>query len=384
MSINVMDNNIPVVLIANGIMNAGGTESLLMEMFRHASGKIRFVLLVHYQNHIEKGIYDDEIRQLGVTILHIPSVGTVGIKKYVEEFKTVVANIGKVDILHTHLNGNGGIIAMAAKRAGIPIRICHCHADIHFTGSLLHRIKENLSLMILKIFVELFATDRWACSKAAWNRLYFPWHNRVIINNMIDTRKYVATSEKIKRAKERHGLGDKFVVGAVGRVAPIKNFECVLRAIVGTNAHFVCFGRFDTDNAYCHSLLELARQLGIEDRVHWMGNSDNVSDDIHCIDLFVMPSFTEGFGMAAIEAQAASIPSLLSIGVPHGVDVGLGLAKFINPRSIEDWHKAISDYHQKSILADVDVINKFQAKGYDSPSAVKQIEDRYISLISKR
>lgn len=377
-------NSIVTVVVATGVMNAGGTESLIMETFRHKSDRVRYILLVHHNSDNKSGIFDKEIRQIGIEVRYIGAIGELGVRRYVAAFRKVMAEIGHVDIVHSHLNASGGIIAMAAKKCGIRHRICHCHADIHYTGGIIARVKGELSLSVLKIMIDMYATGRWACSDAAWRRLYMPWRKKVVVNNMIDTRKYLATLDKRRQAKVRYGLEHNFVVGAVGRVAPIKNYECVLRAIVGTDAHFVCFGRFDTDNAYCRSLLELARQLDIEDHVHWMGNSDNVSDDIHCIDLFVMPSYTEGFGMAAIEAQAASIPSLLSTGVPEGVDVGLELAMFINPGSADEWHRAICDFHRESILEDDDVMEKFIAKGYDSPSAVKQIEDRYISLMSDR
>ena len=49
----------PTVLIANGIMNAGGTETLIMELLRHKSNRVNYILLIHYQKEIQKGIYDD-------------------------------------------------------------------------------------------------------------------------------------------------------------------------------------------------------------------------------------------------------------------------------------------------------------------------------------
>ena len=55
-------------------MNAGGTETLVMEILRHQTGRIRYILMVHYQGEIQRGIFDDEIRSLGVEIVYIPSV----------------------------------------------------------------------------------------------------------------------------------------------------------------------------------------------------------------------------------------------------------------------------------------------------------------------
>lgn len=370
----------PTVVIATGTMNTGGTESLIMEILRQSTGRVRYVLLIHQNGPIVHGVYDSEIRQLGVDMRNIGSIGSLGVSGYIKAFTKAMAEIGHVDIVHSHLNASGGIIALAAKKCGIKYRICHCHADIRYPGGIIQRLKSEISLIVMKAFIEMFATERWACSQAAWNRLFMPWRRRMVVNNMIDTCKYLTTSGKRCDAKERYGLKDKFIVGAVGRVAPIKNYECVLKALVGTDAHFVCFGRFDANNSYCKSLIDLSDNLGIRNQVHWLGNSNDISIDIHCIDLFVMPSLTEGFGMAAIEAQAASILSILSTGVPHGVDVGLELVKFANPENSDEWHKAIINFTPSPILPDNEIFQAFRNKGFDSVLAVEHIENQYISL----
>lgn len=372
----------PTVIIATGIMNAGGTETLIMETLRHAVGRVHYIMLIHYENEITSGIFDDEIRTLGVEMRYIKSVGSLGVRGYVKAFKEFAKGLKyPIDIVHSHLNGSGGIISLAAKQAGIKHRICHCHADIHFAGSFKSRMMNEIQLVVMKAFIEIYATDRWACSGAAWRRLFMPWHKRTIINNMIDTKRYLSTPEKIKSAKKRFGFEGLKVIGAVGRVAPIKNYETILRAIQGTDVHFVCFGRFDRTNKYCKSLLTLAEKCQVSNQVHWMGNSKDVANDIHCFDLFVMPSFTEGFGMAAIEAQAAGIPTLLSTGVPAIVDVGLGLTTFLPPKDEHAWQKAILDSKEKPHISQSAIISQYKLRGFDSLTAVEDIENKYLSLV---
>ena len=218
------DKTVPVVVIATGVMNAGGTESLIMETFRHRSERVRYVLLIHRNCDKQDGLYDNEIHRLGIEVKYIGSIGSLGVRGYIKAFTKAMAEIGHVDIVHSHLNASGGIIALAAKKCGIKYRICHCHADIRYPGGMIQRLKSEISLMVMKAFIEMFATERWACSQAAWNRLFMPWRRRMVVNNMIDTGKYLATLGKRHDAKDRFGLKDKFIVGAVGRVAPIKNY----------------------------------------------------------------------------------------------------------------------------------------------------------------
>lgn len=380
----------PTILIANGTMSAGGTETLIMEMLRHQTGRVRYILLVHYQGEIKKGDYDDEIRSLGVPIVYIPSVGMLGIKGYCKKFKEVVAELGSKDIIHSHLNANGGIICMAAKQAGIKYRISHCHADIRYKGSKMNIIKEEFILQVLRLYVNHFSNHCWACSHAAWKRLFYPWKKEVVIPNMIDVRKYLSSPEEKENAKAAIGMRGKFIVGSVGRVARIKNYELAIKTIAalnnqGKDAHFVCYGRFDAEkDAYCAELVALAAKLDISDKIHFMGNTSQVAQDVKSFDVFLMPSTTEGFGMAAIEAQAAGIPTLLSEGVPRIVDVGLGLAHFLPLGNVTAWaEKAVSVANTDNILKLEGIISRFEEKGYDSVLGAKSIEDRYLQIIKK-
>lgn len=377
----------PVVVIANGLMNAGGTESLLMELFRHSSGAMRYILLVHHAGAQTEGSYDAEIRRLGVQMEHIPSVGTLGIKGYVAEFMRFKERIGHVDIIHSHLNANGGIISMAARKAGIPVRICHCHADIKFRGSLLSRLKEELALGVLKLFIHRYATDAWACSAPAWRRLYFPGKERVIINNTISPEPYFHNPDLATDARKALGLEGKYIIGSVGRVAPIKNYERIIELLPALpDAVFVCYGRFDEANAYCSKLSTMARDLGVAHRVHFMGNTDNVPEALQLFDLFVMPSFTEGFGMAALEAQSAGLHCLLSSGIPPTVDLGLGLVEHIAPMDAEAWLTAVTARMKatESRPTNAQIMDAFRAKGLDAASGIKNIEERYIHLWQSR
>lgn len=378
---------IPTILIANGIMDAGGTESLIMEMLRHSTRKVNYIMLIHYSDTLREGLYDKEIKELGYKIVHIPSVGKLGINGYCREFANTISKLPKIDAVHCHLNANAGIICMAAKRCGIQHRISHCHADIHFTGSRKNRIKEEVSLQILRLLIELNATEHWACSDAAWERLFFPWCKRFVIKNMIDVRKYFCNPDDKPKAKEHFNLKHKIILGSVGRVAPIKNIETAISATArliqrGYDVEYVCFGRFDKNNSYCNSLIKLAEHLGVNSRIKFLGNSNNVARDIKCIDVFLMPSFTEGFGIAALEAQASGIPCVLSDGIPNEVDVQLGLVEFVDSKNIEAWEEAID----KAILTkkpDNDcVLEAFVNAGLDSVSGVENIENKYLEIIN--
>lgn len=382
---NIKQKQITVV-IATGVMNAGGTETLIMEILRHRTGRVRYVIMIHYVGDIPVGIYDEEIRSMGVEMVYIPSVGALGVKDYCRKFKEVIAQIGHVDIMHSHLNANGGIICMAAKKSSIPHRICHCHADICFKGNRLQNMKSEITLQMLRLYVNYFSNHYWACSHAAWKRLFYPWKTEVIIPNMIDVKAYLSSPDEKDVAKKAIGMFGKLVVGSIGRVARIKNYELVIRTVAllkqqGNEVHFVCYGRFDAEHdSYCAKLLQIAQELNVADRVHFRGNTTDVAHAIKAFDVFLMPSTTEGFGMAAIEAQAAAIPTLLSEGVPRIVDIEAGLVKFLSINSPKTWADAVVNMKDCERPDNDVILGCLDKKGYNSVTMVKEIENKYIIL----
>jgi hypothetical protein len=69
------------ILHAVGMMNRGGSETMLMNIFRHIDrDKFEFVFLTHSP---DTGAYDNEIKRLGGKIFSIASLGTLGYARYI-------------------------------------------------------------------------------------------------------------------------------------------------------------------------------------------------------------------------------------------------------------------------------------------------------------
>ena len=101
---------------------------------------------------------------------------------------------------------------------------------------------------------------------------------------------------------------------------------------------------------------QLCKTYGIENKVVFLGNSNEV-DKILCFsDLFLLPSQTESFGLAALEAMASGVPVISSNsgGIPE-VNIE-GVSGFLSPvGALDDMaHNAIK------IIKDEAVLNKFK------------------------
>ncbi|MCA0153157.1 N-acetyl-alpha-D-glucosaminyl L-malate synthase BshA [Winogradskyella vincentii] len=129
----------------------------------------------------------------------------------------------------------------------------------------------------------------------------------------------------------------------------------------------------------------MVEELGISDRVIFFGNSNEI-DRILCFsDLFLLPSQTESFGLAALEAMASGVPviSTNTGGLPEvNVDGYSGYLSDVN--AVKDMTK-----NALRILKDKDVLNTFkknaktQSKKFDIHNIVPRYEAIYEETLSK-
>lgn len=113
------------------------------------------------------------------------------------------------------------------------------------------------------------------------------------------------------------------LVASVCRVDPVKNLEGLLDAWSVLRPAFTEWRLAiagDGEARYGRQLQDLARSLGVENSVEWLGRIELGQKNklLERASLFVLPSFSENFGIAAVEAMAAGLPCLLGEGVAVG------------------------------------------------------------------
>lgn len=96
---------------------------------------------------------------------------------------------------------------------------------------------------------------------------------------------------------------NKFVVGTIARLVPQKDLTTLLRAFSAMKSTIVGAELLIVGEGYLQTKLRKeAERLNISDSVSWIGKTDKVADEIQKMDLFVLPSKYEGFGMVMLEA----------------------------------------------------------------------------------
>ena len=100
-----------------------------------------------------------------------------------------------------------------------------------------------------------------------------------------------------------------FKIGTIGRLVPQKDyptllsaFSIVLEKLPDAELYVVGEGYLQKD------LIKLSKSLGVNGKVHWLGKTEYVKEFLSKIDLFILPSKYEGFGLVLLEAMIAKKP----------------------------------------------------------------------------
>jgi glycosyltransferase involved in cell wall biosynthesis len=104
----------------------------------------------------------------------------------------------------------------------------------------------------------------------------------------------------------------KVVVTTVGNIRRVKGHDVFIKAAAAVAQHFpgVTFSIAGDvlEPDYFSELQGLVRDLGLSNCFHFVGGITNLRDHLSASDIFVLPSRSEGFSNAIVEAMAASLP----------------------------------------------------------------------------
>ena len=131
----------------------------------------------------------------------------------------------------------------------------------------------------------------------------------------------------------------------------------------------------------------MAKEYRIDDDVIFLGSQDSVESILPAADLFLLPSQTESFGLAALEAMSCGVPVIASRtgGLPevvtHGLDGYLyevGDVASMGKAAVELLQDNTKLSQMKAAARDT-AVNRFA-----SDILVKQYEDYYLSVITRK
>ncbi|ULM95689.1 glycosyltransferase family 1 protein [Peribacillus frigoritolerans] len=362
------------VLHVMGKMDTGGAETFIMNIYRNLDRtKVQFDFIVHTT---EKGYYDDEIISLGGKIFSVPKFTLKNLYSYVKAWNNFFKEYhSQYNIIHAHVRSTAAIFLKIAKKYGL-ITISHSHNTS--SGNGISAIIKNLLQYPLRYTADYF----FSCSKEAGEWLFgkkIVNNGRMkIIPNGIDAEKYTFNNFKRNMVRKELKIDNKsFVIGHIGRFENQKNHKFlvdIFKAIKKSNneAILILIG----DGHLTTTIKEKVKESNLTDSVRFMGVRNDIPDLLLAMDLFLFPSFFEGFGIVALESQASGLKTIVSDTLPEAVMVTDYIIPISLSQPAEYWANEILKYRNGYDRRNTK--GEIQEAGYDIKEIANWLGEFYL------
>jgi len=248
-----------------------------------------------------------KFREMGIAVHGLPSSSARNVKLLISFLKL----FKHYDIINLHTYSPWALLAAILLRKRI---IYTFHGAFGLKGRWTDSIKKQFYRSIINRFANriVFASQtslsiyqhRIGCELPREKVELFPFGLQI---------------ESIKSKKSRDeirtylGINNKFVVGTVARIDVAKKIERLLESFSflprEDNFRLLIVGSGDND--YLNKLSAQVQNERLENSVTFLGYREDVFDIVNALDLFVLPSTKETFGLALLEAMALGIPSAI-------------------------------------------------------------------------
>lgn len=354
---------------------SGGIEAFIANTLAHMdlSGlEIDIVVEV-----LKKSIFTEGLEALGITFRELSGSPRKLARNYFLFSKLI--NMRKYDVLHLNIfQALPMIYLRLARKKDIPVRIAHSH------NTMLRQSRtQAFKMMIHRLASYLFwrdATDFWACSDAA-AKFMFPSElidgkGYQFIPNGIDLQRFMFNGAEREKTRKQLNLEGTFVIGNVGRLCRQKNQDFLIDIFAqvyekNPSARLLLVG----EGEVLAALKEKAGRLSLSNAVIFFGNTSHVEKLLWAMDVFVFPSIFEGLGIAAVEAQAAGLPTICSERIPQEAIASSFAQQIPLNAPLNQWNDAIMNARNQK--AGINATSQLGEHGFDVNTVSAEIHITY-------
>lgn len=211
-------------------------------------------------------------------------------------------------------------------------------------------------------------------------RLFNIRKNVEVIYNFIDFEKQASWSDE-ECMRDTLAKSDEKILTHVSNLRPVKRVLDVIRIFYRVQKEVPSKLILVGDGPDKEKADLLAKELGIKDKILFLGKSDEIRKILCLTDLFLLPSETESFGLAALEAMAAHTPVISS-------NTG-GLSE-VNFNGVTGFLSEVGDVDDMAknalyLLSDDDRLDQFKNQAFESAQqfSIETILPKYVKMYER-
>lgn len=328
-------------------------------------------MAANFNNSSPERMKEDE-ENFGITIHHIDFVRQPYDLRNIKAYRQVTNLINEeyFDIIHCNTPIGGVIGRLAGRKCRVKKIIYQVHGFHFYSGApmrnwLIYYPIEKWLAHYTDALITINSEDYSRAQKKFhlknYGKVYY------VPGVGIDLSKF-SDSELKSRDQIRNELALKeedFVCISAGDLVPRKNYEVAIRAVSlveGNRIQYLICGLGPEKE----KLEKLAKELGVERNVHFLGYRTDILDLYRASDFFLFTSFQEGLPRSTMEAMASGLPIICSNIRGNNDLVAEGINGYLcNPNSPSEFSEAMHKIYADSELKDrmskrnMEDINKF-------------------------
>jgi len=301
-------------------LNIGGPALHVVNLARglDSSGAFRTTLLAGRITG-DEGDMSYYARERGVAVLELPDLSRV--VSPLQDLKTLWFLFRHFRrerplVVHTHTAKAGTLGRLAAFLAGVPVRIHTYHGHVlggSYFSPMVTRLYLEIERQLARVSQRLVVLSEGQERELASELRVAEPDRFVVIPLGLELEPFIAVDREVARRKVRMELAipdAEIVVGIVGRLVPVKNHRLLFRSVpvlesrLGGRVRVLVVGSGILER----ELKGVAAQMGIGDRVVWLGWRNDLPHLYPAMDCLALTSFDEGTPVAVLEALAAGTP----------------------------------------------------------------------------
>ena len=329
--------------------NAGGIQKLLLEYLRYFKGNPDIEYKVVVLESDRNSIFDIIAKKENLNIDYLNCHMSKSSHYYIRKISNYLCYNGRLsrylkrnkpDIVHTHNSRIfKRIIGCIRKNINRYTWFHTLHSDPYAVSDThIPFIKELLCGDKLNVHAICLNNTQFEKAQARYNLKQCD-----ILYNVVDLSKFIDKNyDKNEIRKDMNIPDNAYVVGAVGRLDPVKNYGFLVKVFsevvkLNSDAMLVFVG----DGGEKDSLVADAKKLGIIDKIRFLGIRSDVEKIYRMFDVFVSTSITEASPCVVLEAQYSGVKCVVSDAIPIESVCTDKVVKMSKNATIYEWAKEI-------------------------------------------
>lgn len=359
-------------LVITNTMDAGGAETFLMKVYRTMNKEQnQFDFLINKQ---DKCFYENEISEKGGRIFRGISKSKNPIKSFIRVYRIIKDNNYK-SVLCVAVHPLVAIDLLAVKLGGAKIRLVRS-TNSSAGGGGISNFLANMCRPLVRCLATSYLAPSFEAGVWLFGKKAVECGKVEIITNGIQVENYEFDEKKRNSIREEFDLNGNFVIGHVGRFNRQKNhsflldtFKCICDENLEARLLLVGTGELETQ------IKEKAISLGIRDKIIFAGVRSDVPELLMAMDVLIFPSLYEGMPNVVIEAQATSLPCVISDTISKDVRITDCVSFVSLSDSSDEWANVAIAKAKKTRK---NLCEEIIAKGYSIEETTKYLTECFV------